>query len=237
MYAYPHFEPMVMLHAVDAAGRQRSREEIRKFLALASGPEVRRSVEDVDERGQGAGGSGLAEALRLLAVERSFQRDLVARLGQHALVGDKLAELAAHRLCLLDSLSTFDVGGSKRPAPDHIEAAGLINVSGSFAMHDSLQRIVSDVAPYLLEEFTDRDLVAAQLQDALVSSEYLDGGPDGGHEEVGPSNALRPEVVEALVQAGLQLGLDIVDKAIARFPPLVAGDEDGGGKSRAVVGS
>ena len=48
------------LHVVDAPGGQRRRKEVREVLTLASGPEVRRSMEHVDQRGQGAGGSGLA---------------------------------------------------------------------------------------------------------------------------------------------------------------------------------
>src|SRR5690606_29296510 len=129
--------------------------------------------------------------------ERPLEADLVALLVQDALLGHELVELDAHRLRHVDGLTALHLGPAEGPAPDDVEAARLVDVTRSLAVDDALEGIIGDDAAHLVEQLGNRDFFAAELEDALVPTEDLDRRADGRHEEVGPADALGPEVVEA----------------------------------------
>lgn len=57
--------------------------------------------------------------------------------------------------------------------------------------------VVGDEAAHFIEKLADRDFLARQLRHLLVPAEDGERRANGRDEEVGPTDALRPEEVEA----------------------------------------
>ena len=85
-----------------------------------------------------------------------------------------------------------------------------------------LEGVVRDQAPHFVEELADRDLFAGQLRDPLVLAEDAQGRADGRDEEVGSTDALRPEEVEPLLGDLLEFLANVVPEAWLSCQPVSA---------------